>query len=110
MTQSHDHVDYTRRLTLSEDLTIYNAVAIKTRLIAALDEALALDVDVAQVAEIDTAGLQLLILAKREALRQGKDMRIVAHSPAVLDAIDFLNLGAFFGDPLHIPASGPSIS
>jgi anti-anti-sigma factor len=107
---THEHVEYTRRLVLSDDFTIYNAGVLKARLMAALDEVLALDIDIAQVAEIDTAGMQLLILAKREAARQGKELRIVAHSPTVLDAIDFLNLGAFFGDPLHIPATNANLS
>ena len=53
---------------------------------------------------MDTAGLQLLILAKREAARQGKSLSIVAHSPAVSQTIDFCNLTAFFGDPVVITA------
>lgn len=93
-----------RNLAIEDDLTIYNAIAHKTRILDALHDADGLDLDLSRVGEIDSAGLQLLILAKREATRIGKPMHIVAHSVTVLDVIDFLNLGAYFGDPLHIPA------
>ena len=63
------------RLSLSDDLTIYHALAQKALLLAALDGADELELDLAQVSEIDTAGLQLLILLKKEAQRAGKSSR-----------------------------------
>lgn len=93
------------RVTLHEDLSIYQASAQKQQLLDALAQGGALELDLAQVGEIDTAGLQLLILGKREALRLGCDFRIVAHSPEVRRAIDLCNLTAFFGDPVVITAS-----
>lgn len=92
------------RLTILEDLTIYNAMDHKQKLLDALDKADHLEIDLSQVAEIDTAGLQLLILAKREAARLSKDLDIVAHSPNVRQTLDFCNLAAFFGDPVVISA------
>ena len=59
----------------------------------------------ALIGEIDTAGLQLLILLKKEAQRTGKDLSIVAHSQSVRAVIDFCNLAAELGDPLVIPAA-----
>lgn len=94
----------TNRLVITEDLTIYQALEIKQRLVGALAANGTLELDLSQVAEIDTAGLQLLLLAKQEAARMGKDMRIVAHSPVVRQTIDFCNLAAFFGDPVIITA------
>ncbi len=92
------------RLTILEDLTIYNAMEHKQQLLDALGQAEHLELDLSQVAEIDTAGLQLLILAKREAARLNKDLDIVAHSPNVRQTLDFCNLAAFFGDPVVISA------
>lgn len=106
----HNASDPTATLVLAEDLTIYNAATQKGLLLDRLNDAAGLDLDLSQVGEIDSAGLQLLILAKREANRQGKPLHLIAHSAAVLEVIDFLHLGAFFGDPLHIPAGGPTIS
>ena len=94
----------TQLLTLTEDLTIYHALEQKHRLLDALGSADELELDLMQVGEIDTAGLQLLILLKKEAQRAGKSVRIVAHSQAVSAVIEFCNLGAEFGDPLVIPA------
>ncbi|MBI3376558.1 MAG: STAS domain-containing protein [Betaproteobacteria bacterium] len=92
------------RIALEQDLTIYNAGAVKKLLLDALAANHMLEIDLSRVAEIDTAGIQLLILAKRESLRQKRSLRIVAHSPAVHDAIDFFDLASYFGDPLLIPA------
>lgn len=93
-----------QRLALQEDMTIYNALAIKDTLLGALAGCGELELDLAQVGEIDTTGVQLLILAKREANRLGKSLRLVAHSAAVREVLDFFDIVAYFGDPLHIPA------
>ena len=92
-------------LTLTEDLTIYHALEQKHRLLDALGGADELELDLMQVGDIDTAGLQLLILLKKEAQRTGKRLAIVAHSQAVRAVIDFCNLAAELGDPLVIPAA-----
>ncbi|TAH52003.1 MAG: anti-sigma factor antagonist [Betaproteobacteria bacterium] len=93
------------RLAIGEDLTIYHAASQKSQFIDALVAASGhLDIDLSGVAEIDTAGFQLLMLVKREARRLGKEARIVAHSEAVRELIDFYNVAAEFGDPLLIPA------
>lgn len=92
------------RMVMEPDMTIYNAVDLKHKLIDGLLQAPVLEVDLSRVSEIDTAGIQLLMMIKRASQNQGKTLTIVAHSPAVREAIDFYNLAAFFGDPLLIPA------
>jgi ABC-type transporter Mla MlaB component len=94
-----------QRLALTEDLTIYNALEQKRVLLEALACVDELELDLLPVNEIDTAGMQLLILLKREALRLGKSVNIVAHSQAVRELIDFCNLATELGDPLVIPAA-----
>lgn len=93
-----------RRLVLETDLTIYNAAEHKRALLDALGQAKVVELDLARVGEIDSAGLQVLLLAKRESLAAGRDLRIVAHSPAVQELLDFLNVAGYFGDPLVISA------
>ena len=92
------------RMVLDPDMTIYNAIDLKQKLLDGLLQTALLEVDLSQVREIDTAGIQLLMMAKRASQTQGKTLAIVAHSPAVREALDFYNLAAFFGDPLVIPA------
>ncbi len=92
------------RLTFTDDMTIYNAAPQKVQLLEALEAGQDLEIDLSLVAEIDTAGFQLLLLAKREAASRGHAARIVAHSPAVREVIDFYRMAAHFGDPLIISA------
>ena len=91
-------------LSITEDLTIYHALEQKQMLLDALAATDELELNLAHVAEMDTAGLQLLVLLKKESQRAGKRVRIVAHSQAVSSVIDFCNMAAEFGDPLVIPA------
>ena len=95
-------------LSLTEDLTIYHALEHKNALLAALAGTDDLELDLMHVGEIDTAGLQLLILLKKEAQRAGKTISIVAHSQSVRAVIDFCKLAAELGDPLVIPAAEAS--
>jgi anti-anti-sigma factor len=91
-------------LMLDGPMTIYNAGEIKAQLMGGLQTANILELDLSHVGEMDTAGFQLLVMAKRESLRMGHTLKIIAHSPAVRDVIDFYNMDAFFGDPMVIPA------
>lgn len=97
--------DGTTHILVEGDLNIYQAAAIKQHLIDGVRASKLLELDLSHVMEIDTAGLQLLLLAKRESQTLGHELRIVRHSPAVREVIEFLNLVALFGDPLVIPAS-----
>ena len=93
------------RLVIDEDMTIYQAQAQKEQLLAALAAADHLELDLAGVGEMDTAGLQLLMLLKREVLQQDKRLTISGHSPAVQHVLDFCNLVGVFGDPMVISAN-----
>ena len=93
-----------QRMAIDLDMTIYHAESLKAELLLGLARCEAVELDLSQVAEIDTSGIQLLMLAKRESQKQGKTLAIVAHSPAVQELLDFYNLAGFFGDPLVIPA------
>lgn len=95
----------TVRLVLEADLTIYNALDTRRQLLDAVLATKTLELDLSQVGEMDTAGFQLLVLAKREAQKLDRKLRIVAHSPAVREVIEFYNMVAFFGDPVVIPAA-----
>lgn len=88
------------RLALDGAMTIYRAENRKTALLKALGNAAELEIDLSGVEEMDTAGLQLLLLVKREADRAGKTLRLVEHSAASLEVLDRYNLAAYFGDPV----------
>ncbi|HTY04679.1 MAG TPA: STAS domain-containing protein [Rhodocyclaceae bacterium] len=92
------------RLVPEENLTIYSAVDMKRRLLAAVHGPRTVELDLSRVAEMDTAGFQILVLAKRESQRLGRELHIVAHSPAVREVLESYNMLGYFGDPLVIPA------
>jgi len=85
-------------LALESELTIFTAAEQKMRLLAFLKSGDELEINLADVAEIDTAGLQILILLKREAAQTGKTLVFVMHSKAVLDVLELTRLSGVFGD------------
>ena len=86
------------KFAIEGELTIYEAAEFKEPMLATLVEHQEVDFDLAGVQEIDSAGLQLLILAKREAKGSGKSLKLSNHSQPVLDIFDLCDLFHFFGD------------
>lgn len=93
------------RLRVEDELTIYAVAGLKQPMLEPLGRAAEIEVDLGQVSEIDSAGLQLLVLLKREAIATGKRVGFSGHSPAVIRLLDLYNLAGYFGDPLVIPAA-----
>jgi anti-anti-sigma factor len=85
---------------LEGDLTIYEVQEAKGLLCAALDEGPRLQLNLAGLEELDTAGLQLLVWLKQEARRCGKSLSLFAHSPSVVAVFDLLQVTRLFGDPI----------
>jgi anti-anti-sigma factor len=82
------------------DMTIYQAADLKARLESLLRQSGPLEIDLSAVTEIDTTGVQLLMLAKRCAGAAQKELHLARHSQPVLDAFELLDLAGWFGDPL----------
>lgn len=87
------------RLSLEGDLTIYRAVELRNALVEALGRASAIDVDLSKVTEVDSAGVQLLMLVAQTAQARGIDLRFVELSPAVVEVIELLQLRWLLGVP-----------
>lgn len=90
------------RLSLVGELTIYAVAERKPEILSLLAEDEA-EIDLSGVTEVDGAGLQLLMLAKREALTRGKALRLTGHPPAVLEVLELTHLTGAFGDPVILP-------
>lgn len=84
-------------------MTIYQAVEHKQTLLAALAAGDLLEIDLSAVDEMDTAGLQLLVLAAREAAKAGKTARVVAHGAASQEVLDRYQMASEFGGPQAPP-------
>lgn len=93
----------TCRVSLEGDVTVGTAAELKAALASAIAEHEETEVDLGAVEEMDTAGLQLMLMAKR---CEGKTVRFINHSAAVLRVLELANLGQQLGDPLLIKALG----
>ena len=81
------------RVLVDGEMTVYTCSDLKTRLLAELSEhASATELDLSGVVEIDTAGLQLLLLAQRHASDAGRQLRVSNPSRAVLDVLELCRL------------------
>lgn len=87
------------RLQVDGAMTVYEAGAQKTELMETLAGAKAIEIDLAGIDEIDTAGLQLLALTRREGHRAGKPVYLLDPSGAVLEAMDCFGLGSWMQEP-----------
>jgi anti-sigma B factor antagonist len=86
------------RVTVSGPMTIYEAIENKRELLEALAAGNGLEIDLSDVDEVDTAGLQLLLLAHREGSKAGKPVRLAAPGAALLEVLERYGLQSYFSD------------
>ncbi|CAK0763901.1 STAS domain-containing protein [Gammaproteobacteria bacterium] len=84
------------------EMTVYEAETLKAPLLAILKDSSSLEIDLSGIEELDTAGLQLLLLLKNEAQLQNRKIRFSRHSSTVREILDLCDLAAIFGDPILI--------
>ena len=92
-----DSKEHNNGLKIEGELTIYVAAELKEKIGALLGSGAAIQIDLSQVGEIDSAGLQLLLLAQRECAEQEKSIVFRNPSAAVLDCWRLCNVSALFG-------------
>lgn len=80
------------QIKIDGELTIYTAAESKELLMDALTTHASFDINLEAVEEIDTSGLQLLLLMQREAKTLNKPCVLNGLSAAALDVINLLNL------------------
>lgn len=90
-----------RTMWLSGELTIFSVQDVRNRLAEAFAQLDELRVDLRAVTEIDTAGLQLMLLACRQP---GKQVRFCNPSEVVEHLVELANLGRTLGDSGVPPA------
>lgn len=87
-------------IALRGELDIYAAAIVREQLIPLLTEHPMVELQLAEVNEIDTAGVQLLLAAKQMASKAGHTFKLAGHSRAVIDALELCGLLPYFGDPV----------
>lgn len=91
------------RIVVNGEMTIDTVIKLKDQLLSPLAKYNEIEIDLTGVSEIDSSGLQLLILAKTEAIMRDKSLRIPGHGSAVLALCGLYDLKGFFSDPVLIP-------
>lgn len=79
-------------LAVEGEMTIYRAAELKPALLDAVRTHGAPVLDLSAVTEFDSAGLQLLMMARREAAALGKRLDVSAASLAVRDVFALLGM------------------
>ncbi len=92
-------------VAIQDEMTIYNVLEQKNALQPCIKSGHELQIDLSQVSEIDSAGIQLLIFLKNEAIRKQNELSFVHHSQAVVEVVDVFNLSSFFNDPVVLAAN-----
>jgi anti-anti-sigma factor len=92
------------RIDIQCELTIFTAAALRQRLLEVLAGTAELTVDLSRVTEIDSAGIQLMIAAQREAAERGRVLRFTGQDAAVIDLLELCGLAALLGDPARLHA------
>lgn len=97
MTAQNPTPNTSATLAIEGELTIFRAAELMPALLAKQAPDV---IDLSGVTDFDTAGLQLLMMAKKAALAAQRDLRLVGHSQAVIEVFELLNVAAYFGDHL----------
>jgi anti-sigma B factor antagonist len=97
-------------LTVEGEMTVYRAVELKDAMLGALRRSGAVEVDLSRVTEIDSAGVQVLLLGKQLAAARHQELRLTATSPAVDEVLALLNLRGHLGLTSPAEVAGAPVS
>ncbi len=84
-------------IRVSGEMTIYNARELKKGLAEHLFSAKDLVMDLTEVSEMDTAGLQLVVLARKESTSSGRRFKIASLSGPADRLVTLYNMKEFLG-------------
>ncbi|MDB6087476.1 MAG: hypothetical protein JWN85_260 [Gammaproteobacteria bacterium] len=105
----NDQVRYEHpRVHVDGEMTVYTCGELKRQLLAHLTEhGDATELELSRVTEIDTAGLQILLTARRHAGELGREMRVANPSGAVLEVLELCRLTDLLAGSVPVPAEAP---
>jgi len=96
--------DSTTQLVIQDEMTIYTVLELRDTLLPYLEENKELQLDLSDVSEIDSAGMQLLLMLKQQAVKINNQFTLVHHSHAVVETLELFNVASFFGDLVVLSA------
>jgi anti-anti-sigma factor len=87
-------------ISISNEMNIYSVGELKKLLDEVIHDKRDMEINLANVSEIDSAGIQLLMLTKKERDNNNLPLSLVQHSNTVLNTFEFLGLVSYFNDPV----------
>jgi len=96
----------TKPLTIPGDMTIYEAEELKAIFDEAEKSVGDVLINLSNVAEIDSSGLQLMVSLKKTLNEEKREVNFEAHSEAVINLFDLFDIANYFGDPIVIDNKG----
>ena len=87
MSLSIQQKDNLCHLSFQGEMTIYDVTELKSQMITAIPDQGEVEIDLSQVSEFDTAGLQLLIGLQQSCLRNGQSFSLSGSSPCVVELL-----------------------
>jgi anti-anti-sigma regulatory factor len=78
--------------TLSNEATIYQAAALKTELLSILETKLPITLDLSEVKEFDTAGLQIILIAKQSSAQLGVNFTVANKTSVVSNTLNLMGV------------------
>jgi anti-sigma B factor antagonist len=93
------------RIAVSGEMTVYTAGEGREKLLVPIAGCrdTQIELDLADVSDMDSAGQQLLIAARITSVARQNSLRLVNHSAAVREVLDLYGLARYFGDPEQMP-------
>jgi anti-anti-sigma factor len=82
------------RVHIRGEMTIYDAALLKQKLFAALEGEPHVHLDLSAVSEVDTTGVQLLLMAQATSVARAAKFSLLKPSEAISEALGLLRLGA----------------
>lgn len=99
--QSNTHSE----LVFTDELTIYTAAETMETIRPELKKMLPIRLNLSEVAEIDAAGLQILLAIKSHAASANQELTIDGQSDAVMELLALGDLAGHFGEPVVFSAA-----
>jgi len=93
-TKNGDHL----KAKLQDALDISSVAEARDTILQILNSGDSIRFDLSSMTEIDTAGVQLILAVRKEAMAQGKECRFVHPSPPVEEVFRALGRGGIFDE------------
>ena len=93
-------------LVIKDEMTPYTALEQKNKLLQHFKVDHELQIDLSEVSEIDSAGLQILVFLKQKASTKDIILTLAHHSQSVIEVLELLNLTAYLQPGTHIKRLG----